>query len=403
MKSAPGRGSTVRDLRRQNRARVLRSIALAGETQRAAIAADCGLSTATITNVVTDLIGDGLVRETGSVPSNGGRPIARLSVRPEGAYLIGADIGETGVIVELFDLSLTAVAQVRTDLPSSTATAAEVGRALTDAVQSILADRPAVTDRLIGMGLGVPGLVEQVDGRAVLHAQSVGWQPVDLAELCPIDNLTLEAENGATTLTMAERWFGAARGSDNCVVVLIGRGIGAGIITDGRLLRGTAGSAGELGHTKITIGGPDCRCGGHGCLEAYVGSGGLVTRWRKATRRTAVRSTVRHLFAEAAAGSRSAGRVLDEAVEQLGVGLANVVNLVNPERIVIGGPTGAQLFAARGPQLAEAVRRNALRRPGDQCTLTPAAMGVDAVALGAALLPLERLIAGDAPPPAVLA
>lgn len=403
MKSAAGRGSTVRDLRRQNRARVLRSIALAGETQRAAIAADCGLSTATITNVVTDLIGDGLVQEIGSVPSNGGRPIARLSVRPEGAYLIGADIGETGVIVELFDLSLTAVAQVRTDLPTATATATEVGAALTEAVQSIMDDRPEIVDRLIGMGLGAPGLVEQVDGRPVLYAQSVGWGPVDLAELCPIDNLTLEAENGAKTLTMAEQWFGAARGVDDCVVVLIGRGIGAGVISDGRLLRGTAGSAGELGHLKISVGGPECRCGGRGCLEAYVGSGGLVARWRKATRRSAQRSTVRHLFEEAEAGNESASRVLDETVELFGVGLANLVNLINPERIVVGGPTGGPLFTARGPQLADAVRAHALLRPGEQCTLAPAGMGIDAVALGAALLPLERLIEGDATPPAVLA
>lgn len=390
-------GSTVHDLRRQNRGRALRSIALAGETHRAAIAAECGLSMATVTNVVTDLINDGLVRETGSVPSRGGRPITRLSVRPEGGYLLGADIAETGVIVELFDLSLTPIERLQIELSPRTANAAAFGSALTEAVEQIMTPRPRVRDRLIGMGLGVPGGVEHSDGRTTVYAQSLGWGPTDLAELCPIEGLPVEADNGAKTLTMAEQWFGAARGCDDCVVVLIGRGIGAGIISDGRLLRGAGGSSGELGHTKITVGGPRCHCGGRGCLEAHVGGAGLVARWRAAAGRSArpaSRGAQRQLFAEAEAGNPLAIRVIDETVELLGIGLANLVNLVNPERIVVGGPTGARLFAARGPQLVAALRSQALDRPGAQCAVVPAAMGVDAVALGAALLPLEQLIAG---------
>lgn len=401
MRSAPNlraaTRSTVHDLRRLNRGRVLRSIALSGETHRAALAAECDLSIATITNVVTDLIGDGLVQETGSQPSNGGRPITRLSVRPEGGFLLGADIAETGVIVELFDLSLAAVERLRVELNPRTVDAAAFGAALTDAVEQLLAPRPEVRDRLIGLGLGVPGAVEHAGGRTTVYAQSLGWGATDLAELCPIDDLPVQADNGAKTLTMAEQWCGSARGCDDCVVVLIGRGIGAGIISEGRLLRGPGGSAGELGHTKVTIGGPRCHCGGFGCLEAHVGGGGLVARWRTAagTRaRTVSRGAEQQLFAEAETGNPVANQVLDEAVDILGIGLANLVNLVNPTRIVIGGPTGSQLLAARGTRLVAALRAQALDRPGTQCTVLPAAMGADAVALGAALLPLEQLLAG---------
>lgn len=392
-------GSTVKDLRRRNRARVLRTVVLAGETTRAEIAASCNLSTATITNVVTDLIADGLVQEVGSVPSNGGRPIARLSTRPEGAYLIGADVGEHGVMVELFDLSLVTVERVFEELPAGIASAAEVGRSLTEAVDTIRRRHPELKDRVMGMGLGIPGLVERADGHTTIYAQSLGWSPIDLRELCDIDDVPIEADNGAKTLTMAEQWFGAARGVDHGVVALIGRGIGAGIISDGQLLRGRASSAGEWGHTKISVGGPECTCGGRGCLEAHVGGGSIAARWRKAGggRELGDEQALAELLEAAAAGKARARKIVDEAVELLGLGLANLVNLTNPGTVVLGGWAGIPLYAAQGREIAAAVRRQSLARPGEQFSLEPAAMGGDAVALGAALLTLEQLIEGNTP------
>ncbi|WP_203453450.1 ROK family transcriptional regulator [Jiangella aurantiaca] len=401
-------GSTVRDLRRSNRARAFRSIVLAGETTRAEIAASCGLSTATITNVVTDLIADGLVEEVGSVPSNGGRPIARLSPRPQGAYLIGADVGENGVLVELFDLSLSTVDRVFTELPTNVASPADVGRSLTDAVETILGRRPDIRDRVMGMGLGVPGLVERTDGRTTIYAQNLGWAPTDVNDLVTIPDLPVQADNGAKTLTMAEQWFGAARGVDDCVVVLVGRGIGAGIISDSRLLRGRASSAGEFGHTKISVGGPVCSCGGRGCIEAHAGGGSLVARWREVAAASGDHlddlgdeEALARLLEAAADGAEAAAAIVDEAVDRLGIGLANLVNLTNPEKIILGGWAGMPLQTARGPQLTEAIRRHSLARPGEQFTLEPAAMGGDAVALGAALLSLEQLIEGNTPLPKV--
>lgn len=392
-------GSTVRDLRRRNRARVLRSIVLAGETTRAEIATSCNLSTATITNVVTDLINDGLVREVGSVPSNGGRPIARLSTRPEGAYLIGADVGEHGVMVELFDLSLNTVERVFDELPVSIASAAEVGQALTAAVDTIRGKRPELRERIMGMGLGIPGLVERTDSRTMIYAQSLGWEPIDLRELYAADDLPIEADNGAKTLTMAEQWFGAARGVEHCVVALLGRGIGAGIISDGQLLRGHASSAGEWGHTKISVDGPECTCGGRGCLEAHVGGGSIVARWRRAggDKDLGDEQAFAQLLEAAAAGKARATKILDEAVDLLGIGLANLVNLTNPAKIVIGGWAGIPLYTAQATQITAAVRRHSLARPGEQFVLEPAALGGDAVALGAALLTLDQLIEGNTP------
>jgi predicted NBD/HSP70 family sugar kinase len=395
------RGSTVRDLRQGNRSRVLRSILLTGETTRARLADVCGLSPATITNVVTDLIADGLVREVGPVPSDGGRPIARLSVRPEGAYLIGADVGEHGVMVELVGFGLGTVDRVFNELPASIADVGQVGAALAEAVDTIRAVHGRLGGGpLVGMGLGLPGLIESdADGRSTFFAQSLGWPAIDPRTLCGVDDLPVYADNGARTLTKAEQWLGALRGVDHAVVALIGRGLGAGIVNEGKVLRGHRGGVGEWGHTKISVDGPRCTCGGRGCLEAYVGGGAIVARWRErggdpgGTDEDALAG----LLGAAADGDRAAAVVLDETVELLGVGLANLVNLANPRKIVIGGWAGLGVLSARGPELADAVRRHTLRPPGPDRTVEPCALGADAVALGAALLPLEELIDGNIP------
>ena len=149
-------------------------------------------------------------------------------------------------------------------------------------------------------------------------------------------------------------------------------------------------------HTKVSFHGPSCSCGGRGCLEAYIGGVALAGRWI-ATGRTGgddVEATVTDLFARAAAGDSVANAVVDETTEILGLGLANLVNLFNPERIVVGGWLGVPLIGLRKGQLDSEIKRQALNRPAQQVTLAPCRFGGDAVALGAALLPLEHFIAG---------
>ncbi len=389
--------ATVRDLRVRNRASVLRRVLLAGETTRASLAQECGLSTATVTNVVADLIREGLVEENGSLPSDGGRPIARLRARAEGAHVIGADVGEHGVTVELFDLSLRRVDRVFRRLATRATTPARVGEAVTRAVMEIRAGNPVADASLVGIGLGLPGIVDTAeDGGTTIYAQSLGWQPVALSKVVRSMDRPTFADNGAKTLATAEMWFGAARGRTHSIVALVGRGLGIGVIAGGRLLRGTSSSAGEWGHTKVSLGGPACQCGGHGCLEAYVGGDAVVRRWRDAG--ADATGTDEEVFAQlidaADAGDATAARVLTETVEILGLGLANLVNIFNPEQIVLGGWAGLRLAERRQSELSRQVERFALSRPANQAVLEPGKVGEDAVALGAALLPLERLIDG---------
>jgi len=394
------RSATVLDLRRGNRARVLREIVKSRETSRAQLASACGLSIATIANLVNDLLAEGAVHETGMMPSVGGRPIARLAMRPESGYFLGAGVGEHGVLVELFDLSFSRVTRLHRALPSPSAItdAVEVGRVLTETINEVRAAHPEAKSALLGIGLGVPGLVERpADGAVTIRADHLGWPAVDLGDFCAVGDLPVQAANGARALTLAEQWFGAARGVDDAVVALVGRGTGVGVIANGDLVRGTGNGAGEWGHMIVDIGGRQCVCGNRGCLEAYVGGGGIVDRWRErgGQPRETIEESLSVLLEQAAAGDRTAAFVMDETLEILGIGLANLVNLFNPERIVLGGWAGLALHSAGGPELDATIKRHALPRLGQRVLLTQSTIGPDALPLGAALLTFEQFIEGQ--------
>ncbi|GAA1988051.1 ROK family transcriptional regulator [Catenulispora subtropica] len=397
--------ATSRDLRQRNRAAVFRRMVLDGETTRADLAAACGMSAATVTNVVNDLIGEGLVRELGFVPSVGGRPIARLGVVPDGAHVVGADFGEEWVAVKLFDLSLRRHDEVRVELDRRTVTGEVVAAAIREALDRFRAAHPERMASLVGIGLGLPGIVEHsADGSSTLFAQTLRWRHLSIDTVFDLGDVPVFADNVAKTLTIAEHWLGAARGSAEAAVVLVGRGIGAGFVNGGRVLQGLSGSAGEWGHTKISIGGPSCQCGSRGCLEAHVGGDAIVRRWLPDEDELAFTGThgVDRFLAAVADDDPRAVRILDDSIEVLGLGLANLVNMLNPERIVVGGWLGQRLMAVRGAELERAVRAYSLARPGQQVAVVPCQLGEDAIATGSALLPLERLIDGElrAPQPA---
>ncbi len=390
--SAPRESATVTSLRQTNRAAALQYIIRERETTRAAVARNGGLSTASAANITTELIEDGLVVETGSVASRGGRPIALLAPRAEGAYSIGADVGERGVAVELFDLSLRMVDREfrggqRQETPE------DIDRDLKEAIDALRERNASRWERVLGIGLGLPGVVEYApSGAQMLYSQSLGWEPHPI----PLDldpHLPVFADNGAKTQARAELWYGAARGIDHAVVALLGRGVGLGVITQGELYRGAFGGATEWGHTKVRFDGATCRCGQRGCVEAYLGADALLEAWR--VRGGVFDGSGWHAVGallDASQHDAAASAVVDETIEVLGAALGSLVNLTNPERIVVGGWVGMRLMERHGPAITDAVRRNCLERLGTQFSLVPASFGGDTVALGSAILPIEMLI-----------
>ena len=407
MVSAPGvradrRRATVHDLRRRNRAVVFEALLRAGQGTRGGLADTCALSSATLANVIGDLVEEGLVEEGGLIPSDGGRPIARLLPRAEGASVIGADVGEHGITVEMFDLRLQSIHTSRVRLRPAEFRPDRIRSTLAEALDELQTAHAEAYGRVVGMGLGLPGIVETgADGSLSVSSQSIGWAPMALDEFVPQVDFPILAENGAKTMVTAETWAGPAEASAHCVAALVGRGVGAGVVEDAQLLRGATGSAGEWGHSKVEINGRACQCGGHGCLEAYIGGTSVVERWGAAGGAVTGddEADLQSLLDLAAAGDDAAATVLDETIQVLGIGLANLVNLLNPDVIVLGGWVGRSIGNAHLDAVRSAMLAHCLTQPGAAVDLRLSRLGDEAVSLGAALLPLQRLVNGDLPTP----
>ncbi len=395
------RTTTVRDLRRSNRSRALWQVFLNGPLTRHEVGTLAGLSPATVSNLVAALLAEGVVLEVGLEDSNGGRPRGLLQVNPRFGSVIGVDVGETAFLVELFDFGLNVCARHTSVTDMTVLDPEDAVSHIAQGIESVIAQSGVHARAVLGIGVAVPGLVEHRDD-AVVHGQSVGWDAVPLeAMLRARISLPVLVDNGAKTLGQAERWFGAARSTDNAVIVLLGIGVGTCIISNGEMYRGATSSAGEWGHTTVCVGGRTCRCGAKGCLEAYVGAGAIAARYEQLKHRRVPAGTAHPegrvaAMIDARQHDRVAARVLDETVTYLGAGIANLVNLFNPERVVVGGWLGHALSGELLPGIREAAGRQALRLPFSRVEIVRAELGRDAVALGGATLPIARLLTSGA-------
>ncbi|MFG1866657.1 ROK family transcriptional regulator [Micromonospora arborensis] len=387
--------ATNRSVRLRNRSALLTKLFLDGPLTRQDLVRSTGLSQPAVSNVVADLIDEGLVAEAGAAESDGGRPSMLLRIAPRFAFVVGVDVGETRVRVELFDFAMTLLASIEYPLdPARTEPDLVAGHVLAG-IDAVTGQAGVTPGDVLGVGIGVSGVVEQ-GTEAVVHAQALGWDRVPLERLIGAGtDLPLHIDNGAKTLGQAEMWFGAGRGARHAVFALVGSGVGASVVTNGATYRGASSSAGEWGHTTLVYGGRACRCGARGCLEAYVGAEAIIDRYREARRGRPVpgedeESQIAALVA-AAETSATARRVLDDTAGYLGAGVANLINLFNPERVVLGG-WAAMALGDLLPAVREAAGRQALRQPYEQASIELCRLGVDAVALGAATLPIARFL-----------
>lgn len=406
---ADRRGRNVRDVRRSNRSLLLRQLYFQRQASRLELSRATGLSAASVSNVVAELIEAGVVFESGALESEGGRPRILLEVAASRFQVIGVDVGETRIRVERFDLALTEIERAEIPMTAGDYEPAGVIAAIAAGLDAVGVPEPGTGTELLGIGIGVPGIVEGREA-CVVHCQTLGWDAVPFeALLREVTDLPLFIDNGANTLGRAEVWFGAGRGASDTLFLLIGSGIGASMMVDGVAYRGSSTSAGEWGHVTAAIGGRQCRCGAYGCLEAYIGAESVIARYVEATGGAPdladaadEESALLRILAAAAGGgpplrAKAARAVLDETALHLGVSIGNLVNLFNPERIIIGGWAGLLLSHELLPTVREVAREHALRYPFGKATIELGQLGPDAVARGAATLPVARFLdnAGD--------
>ena len=379
-----------RDVRLANRGQRPVHAAPRGADQPQDIAVRAGVSPATAANVVGQLLEEGVLGEHGQLPSNGGRPATLTGINA--GY--GAVVGSTSARRRSgWSCSTFASAHGRGVELRSRRRRSEPGpsSSCAEGVEWLLAESGLPRERLLGLGVGVPGLVEQGE-MPLVHAPSIGWGGAPLATLLE-DRTGVPAivDNGAKALGCAEAWFGAAGEHRDVVACLIGTGVGASLIRCGELYRGAGGSAGEWGHTTVVLDGEPCRCGARGCLEAYVGAPAIAARWRRVGGTD--EEAIEQLARAAEAGDPTATRALADTARYLGAGVADLINLINPARIVIGGWVGLRLGPLLLPLVREQARRRALRPAFERVALDLCQLGPDAVALGAATIVVDRFFA----------
>ena len=383
---------TVLDLRRENRAVVMWSLHLGQSRSRQELSAATGLSAGSVTNVVRELIDEGIVIETGLAESDGGRPRAMLGMNPGYGYVIGVDIGETRTRVGLFDLTMTERAKVEYPLDRSAEHDVEVVVTQTvSGLNTVLRDSGIDRNAILGVGVGVPGIIEQ-GPEVLVHSQTYGWDAVPLERLLRAHtDLPLRFDNGAKTMGQAELWFGAGKGARSAVVILIGSGVGASLISGGATYQGATSSAAEFGHVIVVVGGRKCRCGSTGCLEAYAGAEAILERYGRPMAVDDQELALAELI-DAAGTSPLAAAILNETAEYLGAGIGTLINLFNPERVILGGWAGLLLGGRLLPDIREFARQHSLRHPFAATTIELGRLGPGVVALGAATLPLESFL-----------
>jgi predicted NBD/HSP70 family sugar kinase len=317
-----------------------------------------------------------------------------VSVRPAGGVLVGVDVAETYVHVELFDAALTVLATVEEELHPAENRPEQVVGHIVSGVRAVV-ER---TDRVLGVGVSVPGQVDRGGGVSVF-APNWDWHDVPLRSvLAQRLNLPLYLDNPLRAAVVAELWFGAGRGRDDVVVLNLGTGVGAGLAFHGSLYRGATNSAGEWGHTTLVIDGRQCHCGSRGCVETYVGAPGIMQHLRELDPCSPMLSaddqtaTIDALARGYEAGDPVAAKVIGETARYLGIAIAGMVNLANPEVIVLSSWVAARLGSPLLAEVREVVERHALRRPLTATEITLCGLAGNPVSLGAATFALEGFL-----------
>jgi predicted NBD/HSP70 family sugar kinase len=381
-----------RDLIRAiNRSVVLNTIKNIGPISRAEIARRTGLSAATITGITTDLIEDNLVFEKEQGDSSGGRRPILLALNPRGGFVVGLKLTEENVTAALTDLEATVIAK-QTILIGDMSLDMVIN-SIVDVIEKLEHQACIKQQNLFGVGIGLAGIID-ADRGVLRYSPIFGWHDVPLVDLLQTRlKVPIFIDNDVNTFTLTERWFGKGQGVDNFLTVTVGRGIGMGIVVNGQLYQGVKGGAGEFGHTVINPEGSMCDCGKRGCLETYASDPALVRAAKKAFENgkiTKAVNSIEELQTLAEEGDPGAETVFAQAGETLGRGIANLINVFNPELIIIGGEgvrAGDLLFKP----LCEAVDKYVMPGLADDTEIKIELWNDDAWARGAAGLVLREL------------
>ncbi|QEO14211.1 ROK family transcriptional regulator [Agromyces intestinalis] len=391
---------TSRDIRSDSRLDVLHAVLSAGETTRNEIAQATGLSTATVATVVGELIAEGIVAETKVTVGRIGRPTATLGMNADRGRVVGIDVAETYVSAVMFDTALNQIASVEDTRDEQDQDPDSVVEGIGRVLDRVLEENGVSRRDVLGVGVALPGLVQGPSGVSVVVPHWT-WHRVELDRLRERLGLPLVIDNPLRVIATAELWLGRGRYCSSMATINLGTGVGAGIVLEGRVLRGATNSAGEWGHSLLVLDGRPCRCGRRGCVEAYIGAPGIQQTLREIDPTHPLADLELQRDFIAAMAEAADGPEPDPAVREtiartayyLGSALADLVAVVNPEIVTLTGWTTWALGDHLLLPTREHVREQAPGRSAHDLQLVVSTVGGNSVATGVATIALERFLA----------
>jgi len=399
-----GNQGFVKDL---NKAIVLNAIWNQPDICRAEISRLSGLNRATVSSLVEELIADGYVVESGIGESALGRKPVMLRANGNACVMAGVDLGVDYAKLAMADFAMNVLA-TETLPVSENPNPEDVVTMIGARIHQLVEGAPDTVRGLAGIGLGVPGLVDS-DRGILAFAPNLRWENVPLRALIQSEfDVPVFIDNEANAGAIGEKRFGAGRGVQNILYFSAGIGIGAGVLVDGRLLSGSRGYAGEVGHFTMNQGGLKCGCGNQGCWETVASESAAISRVKSAIaagRQTLLqevmssrasggewsRLTADDLLDACESGDAVAIEALEETGRNLGTGIAGFVNAFNPELVILGNSMGRM----RGFVLDEAqreMRKRALPQLAHGLQIVPAMLGSDACVIGAISMVLNKIL-----------
>jgi len=371
---------------------------------RADLAKRSGLSAPTISRIIDGLIGEGLVTEIGAGVSHGGRKPTLLKFSGVDSYIVGIDLGTTNIYGVLTDLDANVIAEIRT--PTNVEGGFDrVMERTSDVISELRGHLRNRKGRICGIGLAIAGLINR-HREIVEFSPDFHWHDVDVRAALSRSHADIPIifDNVTRVMALGEIWYGAGRNYQDFVMVNIGYGIGAGVIIRGTPLYGSQGLAGEFGHiTFDKDSDAQCECGNFGCLEALASGNAIAKAARKELERGAESDLVKacdgdpaRLTAEMVAQSAKRGdpvawKVFDLAAEYVGVGIAGLINLYNPEAVFIGGGV-AQAGDILFDRVRKTVQARALKKTSGAVSILPATFGLRSAVMGAVALILSGVV-----------
>jgi glucokinase-like ROK family protein len=372
-------------LHRANLERVLRAVRMAGSLTQAEIARTTGLSAATVSNIVREL------RESGTVvvtpTSSGGRRARSVSLSADAGIVVGVDFGHSHLRVAVGNLAHRVLAEE--SAPIDTDANADQGFDRAEQIVARLLEETGFgRDKVIGVGLGVPGPIDVETGAVGSTAILPGWSGiVPGRELSSRLGMPVYVDNDANLGALGELVWGAGRGLTDLAYIKMASGVGAGLVIAGQIYRGPGGTAGEIGHITLDESGPVCRCGNRGCLETFV-SARHVLNLLAASHGPDL--TIPKVVQLAQQGDLGCRRVIADVGRQVGTGVANLCNLLNPRRVILGGDLAEAGDLVLDP-IRESVARYAIPSAARQLSVVPGTLGGRAEVLGALALVMSEM------------